>query len=89
MRCKNCGWPNEDNVSRCVKCNAPLQGSMIDSARQQSLQASSNESEPLNATLREPSSSGSFANPSNDALAILNYSKMGRIYPKAQIRDQR
>lgn len=68
MRCKNCGWPNEDNVSRCVKCNAPLQGSMIDSARQQSLQASSNESEPLNATLREPSSSGGFANPSNGAL---------------------
>lgn len=65
MRCKNCGWPNEDNVSRCVKCNAPLQGSMIDSARQQSLQSSSNESEPLNATLREPSSSGNFANPSN------------------------
>ena len=68
MRCKNCGWPNEDNVSRCVKCNAPLQGSMIDSARQQSLQASSNESEPLNATLREPSSPGSFANPSYGAL---------------------
>lgn len=65
MRCKNCGWPNEDNVSRCVKCNAPLQGSMIDSARQQSLHPSSNESEPLNATLREPSSSGGFVNPSN------------------------
>lgn len=62
MRCKNCGWPNEDNVSRCVKCNAPLQGSMIDSARHQSLQSSSNESGSLNATLREPSSSGSSVN---------------------------
>lgn len=21
MRCKNCGWPNEDGAERCVKCN--------------------------------------------------------------------
>ncbi len=62
MRCKNCGWPNEDNVSRCVKCNAPLQGSMIDSARQQSAQSSSSDSEPLGATLREPTSSGGYSN---------------------------
>lgn len=59
MRCKNCGWPNEDGVSRCVKCNAPLQGSMIDSNRQQSVSSSTDE--PLNATLREPSSAGGFA----------------------------
>lgn len=55
MRCKNCGWPNEDGVSRCVKCNAPLQGSMIDSNRHSSVQSGNDE--PLNATLREPSSS--------------------------------
>lgn len=66
MRCKNCGWPNEENVTRCVKCNAPLQGSMIDSARQQSFQPTSNESESLNTTLRESSTSGDFANPSHD-----------------------
>lgn len=24
MRCKNCGWPNDDDAKRCVKCNAPL-----------------------------------------------------------------
>ena len=29
MRCKNCGWPNEDNVTRCIKCNSPLTGSFI------------------------------------------------------------
>lgn len=23
-RCKNCGWPNDDNATRCQKCNAPL-----------------------------------------------------------------
>ena len=33
MRCKNCGW--EDNPAgsaKCVKCNVPLEGSMIDEA---------------------------------------------------------
>ena len=29
MECKNCGWENEPNALRCIKCNAPLQGSMI------------------------------------------------------------
>lgn len=23
-RCKNCGWPNDDDATRCQKCNAPL-----------------------------------------------------------------
>ena len=27
MRCKNCGWENEDGAQVCVKCNSPLQGS--------------------------------------------------------------
>lgn len=56
MRCKNCGWPNEPGVSRCVKCNAPLQGSMVDSDRQSSTQVDSDES--LKSTLREPSNGG-------------------------------
>lgn len=29
MRCNNCGWNNPDNLHRCEKCNAPLQGSMV------------------------------------------------------------
>ena len=29
MRCKNCGYVNDDNVAKCIKCNAPLQGSMV------------------------------------------------------------
>ncbi|MDR2680418.1 MAG: zinc ribbon domain-containing protein [Tannerella sp.] len=24
MRCKNCGWDNPDNSTKCVKCNQPL-----------------------------------------------------------------
>lgn len=33
MRCKNCGWENEDGSMKCAKCNAPLKGSMVESAR--------------------------------------------------------
>lgn len=54
MRCKNCGWSNEANVTRCVKCNAPLKGSTIDSCGHSSIH-SSERVEVLNATLREPS----------------------------------
>lgn len=25
-RCKNCGWPNDDNNVKCQKCNSPLDG---------------------------------------------------------------
>lgn len=25
MRCKNCGWENPDNLTRCEKCNTPLE----------------------------------------------------------------
>jgi len=24
MRCKNCGWENPDNLTKCEKCNSPL-----------------------------------------------------------------
>lgn len=29
MRCNNCGWENSTESNRCIKCNAPLNGSMI------------------------------------------------------------
>jgi hypothetical protein len=32
MRCKNCGWDNPAGNVKCEKCNASLQGSMIDSS---------------------------------------------------------
>lgn len=55
MRCKNCGWPNEPNATRCVKCNAPLSGatSMPEVGRQPSY--SSQPAENLKSTLRESS----------------------------------
>lgn len=28
MRCKNCGWENPQGISKCEKCNAPLNGAM-------------------------------------------------------------
>lgn len=28
MRCKNCGYVNDDNAVKCIKCNADLRGSM-------------------------------------------------------------
>ena len=69
MRCKNCGWPNEDNVTRCIKCNSPLTGSFIDNnnnnpggnADGDSLDNSAN----LNATLRD-CSGGNSNNISSD-----------------------
>lgn len=55
MRCKNCGWPNDPNATRCVKCNAPLSGasSMPEVGRQSvyGYQPSEN----LKTTLRESS----------------------------------
>ena len=52
MRCKNCGWENEPNVYRCIKCNAPLQGSMVDNGQPKNSFA---EEKPLRETLRESS----------------------------------
>ena len=57
MRCKNCGWPNEANVARCIKCNALLQESMVDIGGQNPTVSSSDGPVMLNATLRESSSS--------------------------------
>lgn len=30
MRCTNCGWDNSNNLMRCEKCNAPLNGSIVE-----------------------------------------------------------
>lgn len=30
MRCRNCGWENDLGNSRCVKCDAPLNGPIVD-----------------------------------------------------------
>lgn len=66
MRCKNCGWPNEENVSRCIKCNAPLQGSMIESNRQSSV--SKENMDGLMTTLRDQSA----GNTGSDSSAVNN-----------------
>ena len=56
MRCKNCGWENQDGSLRCSKCNAPLSGSMVENNHPQSNSSSRNSSEnPLNGTLKESS----------------------------------
>ena len=57
MRCKNCGYVNEDNVSRCIKCNAELGGvTSTRSSRQYSSPTQSEEFQPAQ-TICEPSSS--------------------------------
>lgn len=57
MRCKNCGWSNEPNAKKCIKCNAPLCGSMIasDSIVEPSINEE-NESDIISKTCRESSS---------------------------------
>lgn len=57
MRCKNCGWENPAGKLKCEKCNAPLNGSMID---QEDLSDYNKESirgehESLRSTVRESS----------------------------------
>ena len=49
MRCKSCGWVNPDGVQKCVKCNAPLVGSMIEEVQPED----SEPVRPLKATVRE------------------------------------
>lgn len=40
-RCKNCGWPNDDNNAKCEKCSAPLEEG---SSSKQSFQQTERES---------------------------------------------
>ncbi|MCM1036126.1 MAG: FHA domain-containing protein [Bacteroides sp.] len=55
MRCKNCGWPNDDGVARCVKCNASLSALP---GGQAAPSAVSDSGVSLNATLREAPADG-------------------------------
>lgn len=67
MRCKNCGWPNEDNVTRCIKCNSPLTGSFIGNNNQSVNTGGDSLDNPadLKATLRD-CSGGNSNNISSD-----------------------
>jgi|GEM_PF-5192356 len=33
MRCKNCGWDNPDENTKCEKCNAPLNFTLVAKTR--------------------------------------------------------
>ncbi|MBQ7258913.1 MAG: FHA domain-containing protein [Paludibacteraceae bacterium] len=35
MRCKNCGWENPDHLTRCEKCNTPLESAPFNAASNQ------------------------------------------------------
>lgn len=50
MRCKNCGWENQEGSIRCSKCNAPLTGSMVDRGP---IQAPPVLEQPLSGTVKE------------------------------------
>lgn len=41
MRCNNCGFDNPAGRMRCEKCNAPMQGSMVDQGQHQESQSTS------------------------------------------------
>lgn len=51
MRCNNCGFENPANRTRCEKCNAPLQGSMIGQSTEPGYVAETNGND-LNATIK-------------------------------------
>ena len=52
MRCRNCGWENDLGALKCDKCNAPLNGSMVDD-RQHSRREDEHFEPILNKTVRE------------------------------------
>ncbi len=58
MRCKNCGWDNENGQLKCEKCNAPLRGSMVDNESIDK-HLGDNREESLRSTVRESSVFGS------------------------------
>lgn len=53
MRCKNCGYINAEGVLRCAKCNAPLEGSMIEPVRPRQDEANIPENTDMRATVKE------------------------------------
>ena len=52
MRCKNCGWPNKPNETRCTKCGSPL-SSNDDDFDIVGAGTVSESTSPLNNTVRE------------------------------------
>lgn len=57
MRCKNCGYVNEDTVSRCIKCNAELGGATTPGSSGQHYSPTQNEEFQPAQTVHEPSGS--------------------------------
>jgi len=53
MRCRNCGWENDLGALKCDKCNAPLNGSMVDNHNQHSQREAESSDLNLNKTVRE------------------------------------
>lgn len=54
MRCRNCGWENDLGAFKCDKCNAPLNGSMVDNRSILNVQREEEPSDSsLNKTVRE------------------------------------
>lgn len=52
MRCRNCGWENDLGALKCDKCNAPLNGSMVDNRQPFSIESNSSDLN-LKKTVRE------------------------------------
>ena len=52
MRCRNCGWENDLGALKCDKCNAPLNGSMVDNHQHSHREDGASE-QILNKTVRE------------------------------------
>lgn len=87
MRCNNCGWVNEPGTSRCVKCNAPQEGSMIGDENKPVFE----KSESLKETLREPDSSMKSAQGSEQKCVKCGYplSAAMSVCPACQTKVQK
>lgn len=53
MRCRNCGWENDLGTLKCEKCNAPLNGSMVDNHQYSHRDDGGHSEQLLNKTIRE------------------------------------
>ncbi len=72
MRCRNCGWENNLGALRCEKCNAPLNGSMVDRPFSSASKNVNVLDEELKKTVRESASS--------DGGIMVKCSKCGYLY---------
>lgn len=53
MRCNNCGWENPNGLTRCEKCNAPLQGVVNNQCNNETAAESNNQASPSRKTVCE------------------------------------